>query len=71
MSFLCCNLKSIAVINPIKNPVYEEDNSKLEDAYNKLKVINNLQTKNYRLKQAILNKKIKLITYWIYIICLK
>lgn len=41
MSFLCCNLKSIAVINPIKNPVYEEDISKLEDAYNKLKVISN------------------------------
>jgi len=47
MSFLCCNLKSIAVINPIKNPVYEEDNSKLEDAYNKLKVISDPKSVHY------------------------
>ena len=47
MSFLCCNFKSISVINPIKNPVCEYDVIKLEDAYNKLKVISDVKSVPY------------------------
>jgi endonuclease YncB( thermonuclease family) len=47
MSFLCCNFKSISVINPIKNPVCEYDLIKLEDAYNKLKVISDVKSVKY------------------------
>ena len=47
MSFLCCNFKSISVINPIKNPVCDYDAVKLEDAYNKLKVISDVKSVQY------------------------
>lgn len=47
MSFLCCNLKSIYVINPIKNPVCDLDMINLEDAYNKLKVITDVKSVPY------------------------
>ena len=47
MSFLCCNFKSISVINPIKNPVCDYDAVKLEDAYNKLKVISDVKSVPY------------------------
>lgn len=47
MSFLCCNLKSVSVINPISNPVYENDDVKLQNAYNKLKVITDVKSVPY------------------------
>ena len=47
MSFLCCNLNSASVVNPIKNPVCDLDMINLENAYNKLKIITDVKSVNY------------------------